>query len=54
MTEARYMATANLASNGKVILIGGIGPFSGEVVAVDSAMMYNAHDPVLAGVQILE
>lgn len=54
MTEARYMASANLASNGKVILIGGIGPFSGEVVAVDSAMMYNAHDPVLAGVQILE
>lgn len=54
MAEARYQASANVASNGKVILVGGFGPYEGSNVAADTALMYNAHEAVQGGIQILE
>lgn len=54
MAQARYQASASVASNGKVILIGGFGPYDGSNVAADTALMYNAHEAVPANVQILE
>ncbi|MEZ4461160.1 MAG: hypothetical protein R3E66_15850 [bacterium] len=54
LTDARYMATATVGANGKVFLIGGIGPIADGVAAADSALIYNALDPVSSGAQIVE
>lgn len=54
LPQARFQATANVAGNGKVILVGGFGPFEGSNLAVDSATIYNAHDAVRGDIEILE
>lgn len=52
--SARFNPSAHVASNGRIVLIGGFGVFEGTRLALDNIEYYNAWDPVGAGVQILE
>jgi hypothetical protein len=45
----RYRPSATLLSTGRVLLIGGEGIVDGSAAALDSADVFNAHDPVGAG-----